>query len=267
MSHLAPVVAAAAAAATGSGGRGRVSARLAAVFGTGPRVRPGVEAAAVVAALAAAVAAGLPWEAGAVVAAGIALVGRAAARRAAERDAQARRCAVIDVVAALAGELRAGAPPAAALRVAADSAGPLSGPLLSAAGAVAAGAPGPDELAGLARLPDCEGLGYVAAAWQVAVDAGGRVAVALDGLIDALDADVAARRELAAAMAGPRATMLVLGLLPVGGLALGQAVGARPMTLLLHRPLGWALASAAAVLDLAGIAWVARLVRGAERVQ
>jgi tight adherence protein B len=47
--------------------------------------------------------------------------------------------------------------------------------------------------------------------------------------------------------------MALLAALPLLGLALGQSVGARPLDLLLHRPLGWGLLAAAATLDAVGV--------------
>jgi tight adherence protein B len=49
------------------------------------------------------------------------------------------------------------------------------------------------------------------------------------------------------------------------GLALGQAVGARPLHLLLYRPLGWGLLAGAAALDAVGVAVMTRITRWATR--
>jgi tight adherence protein B len=102
-------------------------------------------------------------------------------------------------------------------------------------------------------VPGAERLGPVAAAWAVAESAGGRVAVVLERLCESMDSDDGLRLELDAAMAGPRATMAVLAGLPALGLVLGQAMGAHPLALLLHRPLGWGLLAGAAGLDALGL--------------
>jgi tight adherence protein B len=81
----------------------------------------------------------------------------------------------------------------------------------------------------------------------------------------AIDGDEELRQELDAAMAGPRASMVILGALPVLGIGLGQAMGARPLRLLLHRPLGWGLLLAGLVLDLAGVGLVRLITRSALR--
>jgi tight adherence protein B len=188
--------------------------------------------------------------------------------RIATQAARARdRCAVatVEITFALAGELRAGRTPAQALSAVAAVAGPLR-PAVEAAGvAVAVGASAADELARAAELPGAERLRYVAAAWAVAESAGGRVAVVLERLSDAMDSDEELRQELDAAMAGPRATMVLLAGLPALGLVLGQGVGAHPLQLLLHRPLGWALLAAAGFLDALGVVVTRLIARSAMR--
>jgi tight adherence protein B len=87
----------------------------------------------------------------------------------------------------------------------------------------------------------------------------------LDRLAEALDGELELRQELDSALAGPRATVVLLAGLPVMGLALGQAVGARPLHLLLYRPLGWGLLAGAAVLDAAGVVVMTRITRWATR--
>jgi tight adherence protein B len=59
--------------------------------------------------------------------------------------------------------------------------------------------------------------------------------------------------------------MMLLATLPALGLALGQGIGAHPLQLLLHRPLGWALLAAAAVLDLLGVVVTQSIARRALR--
>lgn len=181
--------------------------------------------------------------------------------RAQAADRNARAAAVVEATFALAAELRAGRSPAEALSAVASVEGPMAAPLRSAANAAVSGADAADELRAAAELPGAERLRYVASAWQVASSAGGRVAVVLERLGEGMDSDDELRRELEAALAGPRATMLVLAVLPVFGLAMGQAMGARPLQLLLHRPLGWGLLGAAAVLDAGGVALIRLITR------
>jgi tight adherence protein B len=208
-----------------------------------------------------AVVAGVPVPvAGAVVVTGWLLM-RVRRRRRASRERAARAAATIEVTFGLADELRAGRTPDQALVAVAAVAGPLHDPLRAAASAAAVGADPALELAATARLPGAERLGAVAVAWSVAGSAGGRVAGVLDRLGRAMDDDEDLRRELQAAMAGPRATMVLLALLPLLGLALGEGVGAHPVALLVHRPIGWGLVAGAAALDVTGV-WLTRAIAG-----
>jgi tight adherence protein B len=180
-------------------------------------------------------------------------------------DATEAAAATVEAVFALAAELRAGRPPGLALTLVSANDGVLSEPLLTAAAAVVAGGSAADELLRVAEVPGCAGFRGVAAAWRVTEDSGGAVADVLDRLGEVLDAEEAARAALSAALAGPRATMLLLAGLPLIGLALGQSLGAQPLRLLVHRPLGWALLAGAGVFDAIGVGWTRLLVRRALR--
>jgi tight adherence protein B len=186
-------------------------------------------------------------------------------RRRHNRQREARAAAVADATFALAGELRAGRTPGEALRAAAATAGPLGDALLAAANSVALGGSAAAELDAASGLPGAERLRSVAAAWRVTASAGGRVALVLERLGEAMDRDDQLQHELAAALAAPRATIVVLAGLPVLGLAMGQAVGAHPFSLLFFKPLGWALLIAAGVLDAIGVAVSRRISRWALR--
>jgi tight adherence protein B len=182
----------------------------------------------------------------------------AAAQRLVRRRDSARRreetaTAVVEVTYALAAELRAGRTPAEALLAVSDVAGPLAPALHSAYSAVVVGADAAAELAAAAAIPGAERLRPVAAAWAVATSAGGQIAVVLERLSVAMDDEADLRRELEAALAGPRATMALLAGLPAIGLLLGESVGAHPVQLLLHRPLGWGLLVGAGLLDAVGV--------------
>lgn len=181
------------------------------------------------------------------------------------REVANRPAEVIEVVFALAAELRAGRPPGRALALVASSATSLRPALADASVAVDAGAHPGEELARIGTLPGCDGLGSVAAAWTVTESAGGAVADVLDRLGEVLEAERQARDALAAALAGPRATMVLLAGLPLLGLLLGESLGAHPFGLLLRRPLGWALLALGVTLDGVGIVWTRFLVRRALR--
>lgn len=185
-------------------------------------------------------------------------------RRRVVRAAAARRAdAVIDCCATVAAEVRAGRQP---------------GPALCAAGTDGLGVPGaavraaaryggdvPAALRAAADRPGTEGLRGVAACWQVAVDGGASLASGLDRVADALRAERDRHEDLEAQLAGPRATALMLAALPVFGLLLGTVMGAEPLRVLLHSPAGLACLAVGALLEWAGLAWVAALTRAAGR--
>ncbi|QMV22635.1 hypothetical protein GQS52_13570 [Streptomyces sp. SCUT-3] len=202
-------------------------------------------------------------------AAGVPLVRRRGRRSAERRAARARRTAVVDLCTALAGELRAGRPPHAALAGALARGGgiPQSGaetqPMTAVLAAARFGSDVPAALRRAGRLPGAEGLAGVAACWEVAVDGGGGLAEGLERVAAALRREQDQREELAAQLAGPRSTAVLLAVLPVFGLVLGAALGARPLRILLHTPAGLACLAAGTALECAGIAWTARIVRTA----
>ncbi|MET9554278.1 type II secretion system F family protein [Streptomyces sp. NPDC006645] len=181
-------------------------------------------------------------------------------RRAAERREEAVR-GLCDV---LVGELRAGAQPAEALTTAVralggDRSGPELAPVVAAA---RFGGDVPDALREAARQPGAEGLVGVAACWRVAVDGGAGLAAGLDRLRAALRAQRDQRESLRAQLAGARSTVVVLALLPVVGLAMGWAMGADPIGVLLHTPAGLGCLVVGGLLEAIGLWWAGRIVRG-----
>ncbi|GIG90910.1 type II secretion system F family protein [Plantactinospora endophytica] len=155
---------------------------------------------------------------------------RALLRRRANRTAEHAHRRQLDELCALAADLRAGLPPSTALSTATSV------------------VDGPDRLAGLAR-----------AAVRLAEETGAPLA----DLVERIEADARAMdRGLAAAeaqAAGARATAWLLAGLPAGGIALGYGIGVDPLAILLHTPIGAACAVGAIILQLAGLAWAARL--------
>lgn len=100
-----------------------------------------------------------------------------------------------------------------------------------------------------------------AAAVSLAESTGAPLADLLERIEADARADDRARANAEAQSAGARATALLLAGLPLGGIGLGYAVGADPLVVLLHTPLGGACALAALGLQCAGLAWSARLTR------
>ena len=195
-------------------------------------------------------------------AAGLAVAAGARSRRRSHAE-QVHRTAVVDVALALAAELRAGQPPAAALSAAAEVAGPLRSALTEAAAASAIGVEPTGPLRVAAQRPGAEGLRAVAAAWQVAADVGAALAVTLAAVAGGLEHREEVRHHVEAQLAGPRATARALLGLPVVGVAMASAVGAHPGQLLLHTFWGALLCGGAATLAGAGFWWIERLARRA----
>jgi tight adherence protein B len=159
-----------------------------------------------------------------------ALAGRAVLRHGARRRAAAARARSLDDLCALAADLRAGLPPAAA-------------------------DPVPDR-----RLAD-----LTAAVWRLAERTGAPAA----DLVERIEADARAADRAAASAAaqaaGAQATALLLAALPLGGIALGYGIGVDPLAVLLHTALGAACAIGAVLLQGAGLLWADRLVTGPAR--
>jgi tight adherence protein B len=181
--------------------------------------------------------------------------------RAVARDRAAGTTAVIESAVALAAELRAGRAPSDALGVVAEHAGPLTAVFREARTASLLGDNAGEVIAAGACLPGAERLQWVGATWSVAGGAGGRIAGALDRLAESMDHDEELRHELDAALAAPRATMLLLAGLPLLGIAMGESVGAGSVDFLMHRPLGWALLAVALCLDALGMLATRAIVR------
>jgi len=165
------------------------------------------------------------------------LGGRAVLRRSARQKAAAQRSASLDNLAALAADLRAGLTTASA-----------AGTTLAAATTTPAGATGRIEA-------------LTASVWRLAERTGAPAA----DLVERIEADARAADRAAASAAaqaaGAQATALLLGGLPIGGLGLGLAIGADPVRVLLHTPIGAACAIAAVLLQSAGLLWAERLAR------
>jgi tight adherence protein B len=171
------------------------------------------------------------------------------------RAAQLRRALRV-----LIGEFEAGARPAAALAAAADSA-PAHERVFAAAARVAVD--GDDAADLLAAEPDTRPIGL---AWRL----GESVGLEVSGALSRVEHDLAARdeqrRTVAVALAGPRASAVLLAGLPLVGLALGAAMGARPWSVLVGTSAGQLLALVGVLFDVGGVLWMRRILRGAQRL-
>ena len=185
-------------------------------------------------------------------------------RRARRRRArEARDQDVVLLCFALASELRAGRTATDALAGAAAQLRALGPGLAAAARAVGHGASVHEELRSLADIERCRRLLPVASVWAATEATGARCADVLQRLGRTLAEDDEAAAELDALCAGPRATAWVLSVLPGFGLVLGTAIGASPLSVLLHTRLGLGLIVGGIALDGAGLAWVRRITASA----
>ncbi|NMO57187.1 hypothetical protein HH310_39200 [Actinoplanes sp. TBRC 11911] len=154
-----------------------------------------------------------------------ALGGRALLRRSRRRAAAASRARTLDDLAGLAADLRAGLPPTALAST--DRVGQLT-----------------------------------SAVWRLAERTGAPAA----DLVERIEADARAQDRAAVAAAaqaaGAQATAMLLAALPLGGIGLGISMGADPVGVLLHTPIGAGCAVAAVLLQCGGLLWSERLVAG-----
>jgi tight adherence protein B len=108
-------------------------------------------------------------------------------------------------------------------------------------------------------------LALVAAAWRLSESTGAPLVSAVDravrGLLDARTR----RGKVAVAVAGPRATVTVLTLLPLTGPLFGLACGIDPATLYLGSPVATVSVLLGLLLVSVGRVWCTRMVRRAVR--
>src|SRR5690606_34517676 len=182
---------------------------------------------------------------------------RALARRAARRARISRRRELLDHLSSAAADLRAGLPVADALALTGVPAAAVAGGPLPATGGGAPRRWGTDA----AHHPLVSRI-------QAAVALADRTGAPLADLLERIEADARAADRVGAAVAaqaaGFQATAWLLAGLPAAGLALGYAIAADPLRVLLHTPVGAACAVTAVGLQLAGLGWTRRLMRAAE---
>ena len=179
------------------------------------------------------------------------------------RETRRAREAALELVAAFAGELRAGRPLVGALRVAVEDAAPLRHRLQPAVVAAQTGGDVAHELRVAADETGIASLRALAACCAVSADSGAALAGTLDRIVAGLLRDERLREEVQSQLAGPRTTALLLAVLPCFGVLLAGGLGARPVSLLLGTPIGAGCLAVAVVLDAAGLWWMRRLVRSA----
>lgn len=170
-------------------------------------------------------------------------------------ESAAFRAEVARVIRSASAELRAGVDPAAALHAAtADVSSPWR--TIHAAGA----ADVRTALHAVASIPGGEGLADVAAAWHLAEQAGAPLAVILDRIAGAIQAEVELEREVAVEAGPAQATARLMAVLPIFGLGLGLLLGANPVAVLVGSGLGVACLVGGLALACCGVWWIERIV-------
>ena len=188
-----------------------------------------------------------------------ALVSSALARR---RDARRQR-GLLTAVRLLVAEFDAGSRPGAALGAAAAVAVAPDHAAALAAAASAATAGG--DVADAVLTSGAADLEPLAHAWRVGSLTGAPMADVLGRVAADLADHERQQQAVAVALAGPRSSGALLAGLPVVGIALGAAMGARPLAFLLGAPGGRALCCIGVLLDAAGVLWTKRLMQRAQR--
>lgn len=175
------------------------------------------------------------------------------ASRRAGRTARARgRAEVVHAGELVAGLLRVGRVPSAALVEAAEDA-----PVLRIAAAeLQAGGEVSAALRRSASGAGHEGLLDLAAAWEVSVSTGGSLVGAVDAAAARLAADEDVARVVDAELAAARLGGRVMALLPFVGLLLGFGLGGDPLAFLLGSLLGWACLNVGVGLACGGVLWI-----------
>ena len=170
-----------------------------------------------------------------------------------------RRADVAHAGELIAGLLRVGRVPSAALVEAAEDADVLR---VAAAEARAGG----EVAAALRResgVPGAEGLADLAAAWDVALRTGASLVEALDAASARLVADAEVARVVETELAGTRLAGRMMAILPLAGLGMGYALGGDPIGFLLGAPLGWVCLNVGVGLACAGLVWMDSIAEAA----
>jgi tight adherence protein B len=169
----------------------------------------------------------------------------------------------LDLLDGLAPALRAGLPPVTALQLVTSSRPRASPGALGWAGLEAAASRG-DSLApawsAYAAAIASDDLRLVAAAWSLCETLGSPLAPTVATVAAVVRSRRAVRHRIAAALAGPQATMRVLTALPLSGPLIAVAVGVAPSELYAGAA-GLSSLVVGLTLLLAGRAWASRMVR------
>ena len=167
-----------------------------------------------------------------------------------------------DVLALLAGSLRAGFPLDQALRtVATEAGGPVGTELRRVAAETALGRTLPGALTAAGERMASEDIGWVGVAVEIHQQAGGNLAEVLDTVAATVAGRQQLRREVASLTAEGRLSAVVLGLLPPGLTVVISVVNPGYLSALLGDPQGRVMVVSSLVAMLVGFWWMQRIVR------
>lgn len=184
-------------------------------------------------------------------------------RRLRRRSRRSQGAAMAAALQTVVGELRTGAHPVRAFDIAASEAGDAGGTVAAELRALAARARlGSDVAAGIRELGSASALpvhwSRVGVCWRLAADHG----LPVSTLMSTAHRDIVERQRFTdrvdAALAGPRATAVILAGLPILPVALGHLIGAQPLRYLLGGG-GWLLVTGV-TLVCAGLGWADRII-------
>lgn len=169
-----------------------------------------------------------------------------------------------DVVEALARSVRAGSSIRGAVGSAAASArAATAAELAELAARLDRGVPLPvvlDEWR--IRRHDVREVALVAVALQIAAEAGGSVARALDGVADTIRSRQHLRAEIDALASQAEASAALIAALPLGFAAVAGAADPDTVVFLVSTPFGLACLAIGIVLDVVALAWMRRITAG-----
>lgn len=166
-----------------------------------------------------------------------------------------------DLLLSLAGALRAGSSVQAALRhIVPQAPAPLSQELGLALREQRMGVSFSQAMSNLyLRMPG-EGCGLVVSSLSIAIDNGGNLAETLERIAMTLRARLQLRARVTALTSQGRLQAWIMACLPLGLAVVLDQLDSQTMALLWHTPSGWIVLAVVAVLELAGIMLIRRIV-------
>jgi tight adherence protein B len=178
------------------------------------------------------------------------------------RRARAVAASVPDALELVAAELRAGGTVPSALAAISNRDGPLAADMTRVQSRVGLGASLDDALQGWTREHAVFGVDAAAGALALCVRVGGNAADALDGLAASLRARLAVAAEARALSAQARYSAWVIGLLPIGWFAVTAVADPGSLLPLVATGAGRICAAVGLGLELLGVTWMRRILRG-----